>query len=77
MENQEKLQNLHDELLSEGCNNFHIRGIINKGSSFDDVVCLDSVNNGWEIYYIERGVKGKIFYFLIQLCKTLRSNDFH
>jgi hypothetical protein len=44
--NKEKLKKLHDELLSEGCNNFYICGIINKGHSFDDVVCLDNVNNG-------------------------------
>ena len=62
MDISKKLQNLYEELIEEGCscNNFYIYGI-NKNVP-DDVVCLNSVGQKWEIYYTERNKKSEIFY---------------
>lgn len=47
------LQQLHDKLLSEGCNRFYIEGP--GGPMSDDVDCLGFSNGNWIVYYTERG----------------------
>ena len=51
----EKLQILHDELISKGRYNTWIVGMRNK-SYKHDVLCLDFINNKWKVYYTERGI---------------------
>ncbi|RZJ70108.1 hypothetical protein [Flavobacterium sp.] len=54
-----KLQDLHNELISKGCNLFFIDGI---GGPIDsDVEHLGFFDPNWEVYYSERGQKGKVF----------------
>ena len=58
----EKLEQLRGELISNGCINFYICGIRENPKVLDDVVCLDNIAGKWEIYYIEKGSKGKIYF---------------
>lgn len=51
------LQELHDQLLAEGCNRFYIAGV--GGPVSDDVVCLGLHNGNWEVFYVERGQSSK------------------
>ncbi|MDR0525813.1 MAG: hypothetical protein LBG90_08095 [Spirochaetaceae bacterium] len=57
----EKLKNLYNDLIAEGCNQFYIYGIKNIHPA-DDVNCLNNDGQKWEIYYTERGHKTKSFY---------------
>jgi hypothetical protein len=50
-----ELQELYDQLISAGCNQFYIEGI--GGPQTDDVVCLGSTGENWQVYYTERGQK--------------------
>jgi hypothetical protein len=65
----EKLKELYDELISEGCNNFYIYGI-NK-SIPDDVICLDKNGEKWEVYYTERDIKGEIIYSTLDVDEAI------
>ena len=58
----EKLEQLRDELISNGCINFFICGIEKNPKPLDDVVCLDKIAGEWKIYYTERGSKGKMYF---------------
>lgn len=55
-----ELQELHDKLISEGCNRFCIEGIGEQ--VYDDVERLGMVDGKWAVYYIERGQKSTPFF---------------
>ena len=55
-----ELNELHDNLISEGCNRFYIDGI--GGPQSDDVERLGLTNGNWEVYYIERGKRSVAFF---------------
>ncbi|EDP96151.1 hypothetical protein U8527_14665 [Kordia algicida OT-1] len=55
-----ELKQLHDTFIAEGFHRFYIDGI---GTPKSDDVEVLSFNHGiWEVFYIERGQKGKILF---------------
>jgi hypothetical protein len=56
----EKLKKLNNELILEGCINFHIIGISNNFPN--DVFCLNLKNGKWQVNYTERGIDEKQIY---------------
>jgi hypothetical protein len=54
------IQELHDTLLSEGCNRFFIQGI--GGPQDDDVEHLGFNGDKWEVYYSERGQRSSLIF---------------
>ncbi|AWH84709.1 hypothetical protein HYN59_06055 [Flavobacterium album] len=64
------LKELHDKLVSEGCNRFCIEGIGRQ--EFDDIERLEMNDGRWEVRYYERGQAGETLFSTADMDEAIK-----